>query len=113
MKKFTPLLTASTAAFLLGSTAFAADPDLLVFDWAGFEDQSLIEAICKDYEGPKPTKRQTNPHPKASLAYATWVIARLGGWTGYYGKPGPQTLNRGLRKYHNIKIGTKIARRLV
>jgi hypothetical protein len=27
-------------------------------------------------------------HPKGSLAYASWVCARLGGWTGYYGKPG-------------------------
>ena len=53
MKKFTPLLTASTAAFLLGSTAFAADPDLLVFDWAGFEDQSLIEGyVAKNGDMP-------------------------------------------------------------
>ena len=35
------------------------------------------------------TQRQKNPHPRGSLAYAAWVCARLGGWTGYYGKPGP------------------------
>ena len=53
MKNFTTLLTASTAAFLLGSTAFAADPELLVFDWAGFEDQSLIESyVAKNGEMP-------------------------------------------------------------
>ena len=27
--------------------------------------------------------------PKGSLAFAGWVCVRLGGWTGYYGKPSP------------------------
>jgi hypothetical protein len=73
-------------------------------------DQTLIEAICADYEGPNPTKRQTNPHPKGTMAFATWVIARLGAWTGYYGKPGPRVLNRGLQEFHAIKYGAKLAR---
>jgi hypothetical protein len=51
------------------------------------EDLPLVEAWCAKLEGK--TERQKNPHPKASLAYASWVCARLGGWTGYYGKPGP------------------------
>ena len=50
-------------------------------------DLPLIEAYCAKLEGK--TERQKNPHPKGSLAYASWVCARLGGWTGYYGKPGP------------------------
>ncbi|MEG3147984.1 hypothetical protein U1839_25320, partial [Sphingomonas sp. RT2P30] len=41
------------------------------------------------------TERQKNPHPKGSLAYAAWVCARLGGWTGYYGKPGPAVMLNG------------------
>ena len=77
------------------------------------DDRPVIEALCKEFEGPSPTARQSNPHPRESLAYATWVIARLGGWTGYYGKPGAQTLNRGLQKYHAIKYGTTIARGFV
>ena len=43
------------------------------------------------------------------MAYATWVIARLGGWTGYYGKPGPRVLNRGLQQFHAIKYGATLA----
>lgn len=74
------------------------------------DDQLLIEAICADYQGPNPTKRQTNPHPKGTMAYATWVIARLGAWTGYYGKPGPRVLNRGLQEFYAIKYGAKLAR---
>jgi hypothetical protein len=73
------------------------------------DDKPLLMAICKDYEGETPTERQKNPHPPDTLAFATWVIARLGAWTGYYSKPGPATLARGLQKYHVLKYGVKIA----
>ncbi|MGL4962523.1 MAG: hypothetical protein ACRC67_14925, partial [Inquilinus sp.] len=52
----------------------------------------LLEACCAQLEGK--TQRQKNPHPKGSLAYAAWVCARLGGWTGYYGKPGRSSCSR-------------------
>lgn len=77
------------------------------------DDQPVIKAICRKYEGQAPSKRQANPHPRGTLAYATWVIARLGGWTGYYGKTGPLVLNRGLHKYYAIKYVTKIASAVV
>ncbi|MGE0666019.1 MAG: hypothetical protein AB7O49_05615 [Sphingomonadales bacterium] len=32
---------------------------------------------------------------KGSLAFVAWVCARLGGWTGYYGKPGPVVMLEG------------------
>ncbi len=57
------------------------------------DDLPLLEALCRKLEGK--TERQKNPHPKASLAYAAWVCARLGGWTGYYGKPGPIVMLEG------------------
>lgn len=57
------------------------------------EDIPLLEAWCAKLEGK--TERQKNPHPKGSLAYASWVCARLGGWTGYYGKAGPIVMLRG------------------
>lgn len=56
-------------------------------------DIPLLEAYCAKLEGK--TERQKNPHPKGSLAYAAWVCARLGGWTGYYGKPGPVVMLNG------------------
>lgn len=64
------------------------------------QEQRVIEAISPTLEGK--TARQKNPHPKGSLAYATWVFARLGGWTGYYGKPGPKVIARGLQSFHQI-----------
>ncbi len=67
------------------------------------EDIPLIEAFCKKLEGK--TQRQKNPHPKASLAYAAWVCARLGGWTGYYGKPGPLVMLNGWTDFKAAKRG--------
>src|SRR5262249_44047251 len=70
------------------------------------DDQPVLEAISTRLEGK--TARQRNPHPKGSLAFAAWVIARLGGWTGYYGKPGPQVMRRGLIEFRAIKYGTTL-----
>ena len=47
-------LTGSAAMALLSTTAFAADAELTVFDWAGFEDQALIEPYVAKY-GEMPT----------------------------------------------------------
>ena len=70
------------------------------------EEQPILETVCAKLEGK--TARQKNPHPKGSLAYAVWVIARLGGWDGYYGKPGPLVLRRGLHDYQRIKYGATL-----
>ena len=67
------------------------------------DDHPALRRICQSLEGK--TERQKNPHPSGSLAYAAWVFARLGGWTGYYGKPGPIVMLRGLTEFHAIKHG--------
>jgi hypothetical protein len=69
-------------------------------------DQPLIEALSARFEGK--TQRQKNPHPKGALAYAAWVIARLGAWDGYYGKPGPKVMRLGLQEFNLIKYGYHI-----
>jgi hypothetical protein len=68
-------------------------------------DQPLIESISQSLEGK--TERQKNPHPSGSLAHATWICARLGGWTGYGGKPGPIVLVRGLVRLQDMLEGIK------
>ena len=70
------------------------------------DDQSLLEALSAKLEGN--TVRQKNPHPKESLAFAAWVIARLSGWTGYYGKPGPKVMRQGLHDFQRIKYGATL-----
>ena len=73
------------------------------------EDQPIIEAISEKLEGK--TARQKNPHPRGSLAFATWALARLGGWSGYYGKPGPLVIRRGLDDFQRIKYGVSLGLR--
>jgi hypothetical protein len=70
------------------------------------EDQPVLEALSSQLEGA--TARQKNPHPKGTLAFAAWVIARLGGWTAYYGKPGPKVMRLGLEDFRRIKYGTTL-----
>lgn len=70
------------------------------------EDIPLLEACCAQLEGK--TERQKNPHPKGSLAYAAWVCARLGGWTGYYGKPGPVVMLQGWLEFQARKRGIDV-----
>jgi len=67
------------------------------------QDTPLLEAFCSKLQGK--TDRQKNPHPKGSLAYAAWVCARLGGWTGYYGKPGPIVMLQGWLQFQAAKRG--------
>jgi len=67
------------------------------------DDRPVLETLSTSLEGK--TARQKNPHPPGSLAFAAWVLARLGGWTGYYGKPGPVVMLRGLVQFHAIKHG--------
>jgi Transposase DDE domain len=69
-------------------------------------ERPILEALSVRLEGD--TARQKNPHSKGSLAFAAWVIARLGGWTGYYGKPGPKVMRRGLDDFRRIKYGTTL-----
>lgn len=58
----------------------------------------LIALINPQMQGKTP--RQTNPHPPSSLAWAAWVIAKLGGWHEYEAKPpGPITFYNGLNRF--------------
>jgi hypothetical protein len=69
------------------------------------EDQALLEAHCAELEGK--TQRQKNPHPRGSLAYAAWTLGRLGGWTGYYGKPGPVRMLKGWLRFQNGRYAVR------
>jgi hypothetical protein len=63
------------------------------------DEIQVLEAAVPKFEGR--TEKQKNPHPHHSLAWAAWVIARLGGWKGYASErpPGPETFTRGLQRF--------------
>ena len=65
------------------------------------EQIKLLAALATKYEGR--TALQSNPHPPQSLAWASWIIARLGGWDGYpRTKPGPITMRHGLQYFLGV-----------
>jgi len=76
---------------------------------AGFafsaEEIEVLDAINKDLQGK--TQLQKNPHRKRTLAWAAWVIAKLGGWTGYasHKPPGPITFHNGLARFQAFASG--------
>lgn len=103
------LIAAVTVQQLVHARDGEAGPNPLrpITDAFEAEDQPLLEAFCAKLEGK--TQRQKNPHPQGSLAYAAWVCARLGGWTGYYGKPGPIVMLQGWLYFQAAKHGAALS----
>ena len=64
-------------------------------------------ALCRKLQGA--TARQRNPHPSGSLAWLSWIIARLGGWNCYYKPPGPKTMRDGWDRFAAIAEGYQLA----
>ena len=74
------------------------------------EQQDCLNEIEPTLQGK--TKKQQNPYPRGSLPWTVWIIARLGGASGYIsqGLPGMPTLVKGLRRFESIFEGWKLAR---
>jgi hypothetical protein len=70
----------------------------------------VLHALQKKLQGR--TIKQQNPHPRDSLAWAGWTIARLGGWTGYSSdkSTGPITMRDGLERFYGIVDGYNLAK---
>ena len=66
-----------------------------------------LTAISRQLEGK--TQKQKNPHPPNSLAFLSWICARLGGWNCYYKPPGPKTMTTGWNALAQQLIGYSIA----
>jgi hypothetical protein len=73
------------------------------------QQQQCLSQIAPSYQGK--TQKQQNPYPPNSLPWATWLIARLGGWSGYLSQrpPGMPTLVHGLRRFESIFLGWKLS----
>lgn len=76
-------------------------------------NESEIECLIKlNIRCQGKTSKLKNPYQTNSLKWATWIIARLGGWSGYQSQrpPGPITLKNGLDKFCHVFIGWEIAK---
>jgi len=97
-----------TMQLVLARAAGAHDaPASRVFDP---EQLVVLHALQSTVQGR--TRKQQNPHPPNSLAWAGWTIARLGGWTGYQSDKsmGPITMRDGLDRFSGIVDGYRLAK---
>jgi hypothetical protein len=67
-----------------------------------------LHALLPEIEGK--TALQKNPHPPETLAWAAWIIAKLGGWDGYPKSkpPGPITFRHGLQYFKSLAHGWRL-----
>lgn len=83
----------------------SAQPAKIVFSSAEID---TLHALLPEVEGR--TALQKNPHVTNSLAWAGWIIAKLGGWDGYPKSkpPGPITFRHGLEYFRSIAYGWRL-----
>jgi hypothetical protein len=73
------------------------------------EEIEALRAISKTLKGR--TELQQNLHRPKTLAWAAWIIAKLGGWTGYasHRPPGPITFHMGMARFQILVGGRALA----
>jgi hypothetical protein len=76
------------------------------------EEIECLEELNLELKGT--TAKQSKPHEKENLAWAAWIIARLGGWKEFYNAkrpPGNKTFADGLDRFDAILMGYKLKKR--
>lgn len=78
----------------------------------GFDrsERDFLKVLNTRVEGE--TAKLRNPFEQNKLRWATWIIARLGGWKGYQTQraPGVITLQKGLVKFYHMLDGWLMAK---
>ena len=76
-------------------------------------DLPALRSLSRSLEGR--TAKLKNPFDPTSLAWLAWIVARLGGWSGYtskgYKPAGPKTMHHGLLRLDGILTGWNLANR--
>jgi IS4 transposase len=82
-----------------------------ITDAVAAADLPALRSLNASLEGR--SSKLKNPHNPASLAHLAWIVARLGGWSGYtskgYKPPGPKTMHHGLLRLDPILAGWRLA----
>jgi Transposase DDE domain len=82
-----------------------------IADAAAPADMPALTNLNASLEGR--TDKLKNPHDPTTLAWLAWIVARLGGWSGYtskgYKPPGPKTMHHGLLRLDPILEGWRLA----
>jgi hypothetical protein len=73
------------------------------------EQTHFLTFYMQELEGK--TEKLKNPYEKDTLQWATWAMARIGGWSGYIsqGPPGYITIKEGLERFFDRFNGFQLA----
>lgn len=105
IRKLTLLAMMAVLRILQMMLAYEDDNEQEVEEIFTSEEQQCLEMINEQVQGK--TEKLKNPSKPKTLKWATWIIARLGGWKGYISsrKPGPIIFQKGLIKFYHMYQG--------
>ena len=105
IRKLTLLAMMASLRVLQMMLAYQDDNEQDINEAFDGQEQKCLQMIGDKLNGE--TEKLKNPAKANTLKWATWIIARLGGWKGYTSqrKPGPIVLQNGLAKFYNIYEG--------
>jgi len=107
IRKLTLLSMMAVLRILQMMLAYEDDHEQPIDEVFDKEEQQCLHMINKKAEGE--TEKLKNTYKPNTLKWATWIIARLGGWKGYASasqrKPGPIVLQKGLAKFYHMYEG--------
>ncbi len=105
IRKLTMLAMMATLRILQMMLAYEDDHEQPINELFDKEQQRCLQMINMQLEGE--TDKLKNLSKIDTLKWASWIIARLGGWKGYttQRKPGPIVLQKGLAKFYHMYEG--------
>lgn len=105
IRKLTLLAMMASLRILQMMLAYLNDNEQSIEEVFDEQEQKCLQMIGRKMEGS--TDKLRNPAITGTLRWATWIIARMGGWKGYTSqrKPGPIVLQKGLAKFYNVYEG--------
>ncbi len=105
IRKLTLLAAMATLRILQMMLAYEDDHEQPIDEVFDKEQQQCLQMLNTQLEGV--TDKLKNPARANTLKWATWIIARIGGWKGYKSqrKPGPIVLQKGLAKFYHMYEG--------
>jgi hypothetical protein len=105
IRKLTLLAMMATLRILQMMLAYEDDHEQPIDEVFDKDQQQCLQVMNERLEGE--TDKLKNPSNSNTLKWATWIIARLGGWKGYTSqrKPGPIVLQKGLAKFYHMYEG--------
>lgn len=105
IRKLTLLAMMATLRILQMMLAYEDDNEQPIDEVFDKSEQECLRSMNTKLEGE--TSKLKNPANPGTLKWATWIIARLGGWKGYTSqrKPGPIVLQKGFAKFYHMYEG--------